>query len=152
MFLKKITKQRALIIFSIIVLAVLVLPNITSAITLLPPCATVEGVNAGKCGLCDIVQTALNMFKIALGFLGAAALLMFVWHGISILTSAGNAEKVSSGFKGMSNTLIGILLILGSWLIVNTVIAVATNRSLTNPAVLLGQWNVCDPAPAPVKK
>jgi len=143
MFLQKITKRPALVIFSIIVLAVLVLPNLTLAAgQILPACA-----DKGDCGLCDIIQTALNIFKIALGLLGAAALLMFVWHGITILTSAGNKEKVSSGFKGMTNTLIGILLILGSWLIVNTVIAIATGNfnNVKTATIFSGQaWNVCD--------
>jgi hypothetical protein len=142
MFLQKITKHHALIIFSVIVLAVLVLPNSTLAAgQILPKCA-----DNGSCQLCDIIQTALNIFKLLLGILGAAALLMFIWHGISILTSAGNTEKVSSGFKGMGNTLIGILLILGSWLIVNTVVAVATGNFGTAGTAVIFQnkdWSVC---------
>lgn len=143
MFLTKIIKRRALAkIFIIIFFAVILLPNLTLAAgQILPAC-----VDNDTCGVCDIIQTALNIFRIALGLLGGIALLMFIWHGISILTSAGNAEKVSSGFKGMSNTLIGILLILGSWMIVNFIIAVATgNPGTTVVARIFGsqQWNVC---------
>ena len=137
MFLQKITKQRVLIFISIIALAVLIWPNFTTAAEILPSCAS-----SGNCTLCEILQTGLNIFKIALGLLGAAALLMFIWHGITILTSAGSPEKVKSGFKGMGNTLFGILLILGSWLIVNTIIAIATG----NPAAKIfgnANWYVC---------
>jgi len=140
MFLQKITKHRTPIIFSIIVLAVLALPVLTLAAGILPACA-----DSGDCGICDVVQTAVNVFRLLLGALGAISLLLFVWHGIQILVSAGNKEMVSAGFKGMVNTLIGILLILGSWLIVNVVIAAFTGQMGNVSAVKLfgGQWNVC---------
>jgi len=58
---------------------------------------------------------ALQILKIFLGFLSLIALIMFIYGGFMMLTSAGNTERI----KKAKNTLIwaaaGLVVILGSY-------------------------------------
>jgi len=63
----------------------------------------------------DPESLALQILKIFLGFLALIALIMFIFGGFMMLTSAGNADRV----KKAKNTLIwaaaGVVVILGSY-------------------------------------
>lgn len=84
-------------------------------------------LEAGNCTICEIIGTALYIFKWAMGMLGGAALLLFVWHGFSMVISGGEAEKVKKARDGLAHTLIGLAIVFGSWLIVNLVIVTLAN-------------------------
>ena len=114
------------------ILTFLFLPIITQA-QVLPPCTA-----TGNCGLCDFIQTFVNIIRWTLGVIGGLALLLMVWHGFSWLTSGGNAEKVEAGKKGLIHTILGVLIIIGSWFIVNIVIVIL----LTSPSQATGGISV----------
>ena len=61
-----------------------------------------------------------TVVKAALGVIGAFTLLMFVWGGFQWLTSAGNPEKVSSGTQTMIWAVIGVVLVLSSYILLST--------------------------------
>ncbi|PIT90758.1 MAG: hypothetical protein COU22_00395 [Candidatus Komeilibacteria bacterium CG10_big_fil_rev_8_21_14_0_10_41_13] len=122
-------KSKITLLIIIISFCFLALPLISQA-GILPACAigNQDGSLGNRaCGLCDIVQTAVNIFRFILGILGGAALLMFVWHGFNFLTSQGNKERVEAAKKGLVHTIIGIVIVLFSWFIVNFIIVVATS-------------------------
>lgn len=62
------------------------------------------------------------IIKSILGFVGGLALVMMVWGGFQWLTSAGNPEKVKKGSHTMVWAIIGLILVLGSYLLVGTVL------------------------------
>jgi len=93
---------------------------------ILPKCANTNQAGTDLCGLCDVIGTGINIFRWILGMLGGAALLLFVWHGFGWITSGGNTEKIEKSKKGLMHTVIGILIILGSWMIVNITITLLT--------------------------
>lgn len=62
------------------------------------------------------------IIKAALGIIGAITLLMFVWGGTTLVTSAGNPEKIKKGSSVMLWAAIGVLVVFGSYLIVNLLI------------------------------
>ena len=70
----------------------------------------------------DIRIILQNILNIAFGFLGAVALLIFVYGGFLWLTSAGNQDKVGKGNKTMFFAVIGLFLIFGSYGIMNLVL------------------------------
>lgn len=107
--MKKVTK----IVFGLLFFSLLIVPNITQA-QILPPCTA-----TGNCGVCDFIQTFVNIIRWVLGVLGGAALLLIVWHGFSWIVAGGNKEKIEAGRKGLMHTTIGLFIILGSWLLVN---------------------------------
>jgi len=113
---------------------------------ILPACALSKQVGKDLCGLCDIIQTAILIFKYILGVVGGSALVMFIWHGFQMLISGGNKEKVSTAQKGMLHTIIGLLIVLFSWFIINFIIVVSTanDTSIINTGSFFSKsWNIC---------
>lgn len=98
-------------------------PLIASA-TILPECAITNNPKlAGNCGLDDFVELFSNAYGWGLSILGALALFFFVYGGFVWLIAAGNQERIERGKKILGNTLIGVIIGLTSWMIVNVVIA-----------------------------
>ncbi len=96
-------------------------PIVAFAQNLLPPCTA-----SGNCGLCDFITLGLNVFRWILGLVGGLSLLLFVWHGWGWLMSGGDSEKVKKTKDALVHTVIGIVIILASWLIVNMVVVLLT--------------------------
>ncbi|MCX6781764.1 MAG: pilin [Candidatus Magasanikbacteria bacterium] len=65
-----------------------------------------------------IIGTVIRSF---LGLVGGLSLVMMVWGGFQWLTSAGNEEKVKRGTQTMMWSIIGLIVVLASYLLVNTV-------------------------------
>ncbi len=113
---------------------------------ILPACAVSNQKGANLCNLCDIIQTGVNIFRWILGIFGGAALLLFIWHSFSFLSSGGKTEKIETAKKGLVHTIIGLVIVLGSWTIVNMVIALLTTPEGSLPpqfaTIFSGQsWN-----------
>jgi len=60
------------------------------------------------------------IIKSLLGVVGGLALVMTVYGGFQWLTSAGNPEKVKSGSMTMLWSIIGLVVVLSSYLLVDT--------------------------------
>lgn len=60
------------------------------------------------------------IIKSLLGVVGGLALVMTVYGGFQWLTSAGNTEKVKSGSMTMLWSIIGLIIVLASYLLVDT--------------------------------
>src|SRR3989339_90079 len=72
----------------------------------------------------DQARQFINFF---LGFLGFIATAMIIYGGFLYVTAAGNQEKTDQGKKIITYSIIGILIILISFAIVNTVLSGATS-------------------------
>ncbi len=66
----------------------------------------------------DFVLILVYGVKAILGLVGSLALIMFVYGGLVLLTSAGNPEKVTKGKTIMINALIGIVIVFTSYMII----------------------------------
>ncbi len=88
---------------------------------IVPECATVKG-EFGKAppvpSLVCALQTFGNIAMLILGITGSIALLMFVYGGFLMITSAGKAEQVSKGKTVLTNAVIGIIIIMTSGMMV----------------------------------
>ncbi|MFH0856718.1 MAG: hypothetical protein V1860_02365 [bacterium] len=60
-----------------------------------------------------------NIIKIFLGFLGLLTLLIIMYAGFLWMTAGGESEKIDQAKKLLKNAVIGILIILSSYAIVN---------------------------------
>jgi hypothetical protein len=63
-----------------------------------------------------------QMILIVLGVTGSFALFMFVYGGFYLLTSAGGTDKITKGKKILTWAIIGIIIILTSYALVNFII------------------------------
>jgi hypothetical protein len=67
----------------------------------------------------DLVLTFLNFF---LGFLGLLAVIMVIYGGIMYVTAAGEQDKADKGKKIIMYAIVGIVIILLSFALVNTIL------------------------------
>lgn len=106
---------------------------------LLPNC---DFYNGQTYGLGAFVQLGVNVMKLIWGIAGSLALAMFVWGGFQWLTAAGEESKVKSGWTTLINAVIGLVIVFGSWIAINTVIVLITNPSgVFDTAKLFGVAN-----------
>ncbi len=106
-------------------LGALLLPAVASA------AVTIENVG-GSLGLgsADLKQTVLNIVTFVLGLLGLIAVIMILYGGFIWLTAGGNEDKIGSAKKVISAAVIGLIVILLSWAIVNFVVKSTINVTI----------------------
>jgi len=93
----------------------------------------------GECTVCDFQETLMNILDFLVATMVAVAALLFVNAGFFYLTAQGNASKVSKAHKLFVNTLIGLVLVLAAYMLVDvlmkTLVADEGNISEAGP------WN-----------
>jgi len=67
----------------------------------------------------EIVGRVMNLFLIPVA--GVILLLVFIWAGYDFMTSEGNPEKIKSAQAKITSGVIGVLLLVSSFLIVKLV-------------------------------
>jgi hypothetical protein len=80
----------------------------------------------GNCTLDDIVATGASFANLLTTLAGALFLVAFIYGGFQYLTSFGDKGKVSAGKKAMTTASIGMVIIMGAWVIVNYVVSSIT--------------------------
>jgi hypothetical protein len=89
-----------------------------------------EGLSAacmafGCCGTCDILVVISNVFQFALSIVGILAVLVLVIAGIMYVTSGGNQEQVGKAKAALTAAVVGTVIVLAAWLIINAVLSAA---------------------------
>lgn len=79
----------------------------------------------GNCTLCDVLKFFGTIAQWILATVGALALLFFVLGGFDLITSQGKQEAVEKGKKKIVGALIGLLIVLGAYFIINAVLTLA---------------------------
>lgn len=77
-----------------------------------------EGITRAK----NVREYAVNVTNFALGFLGLVGVIMVIYGGFMYLTAGGEQEKIDKGKKAITYAIIGIIIVMASFAIVNTVI------------------------------
>jgi hypothetical protein len=75
----------------------------------------------------ELTKTILNFF---LGFLGFVATIMVIYGGGLYVVSAGNDESVGKAKKILLYAVIGIIIILISFALINTILGAATGDTV----------------------
>lgn len=87
------------------------------------------------CNVCDIATTAQNLLNTGIYVLIFLAAVLFAWAGWKMLSSQGNTEGYAQGKQIFGNVLIGLIIILAGWIVVDTLM-----RTFVNPGSF-GPWN-----------
>ncbi|OGZ45102.1 MAG: hypothetical protein A3J54_04470 [Candidatus Ryanbacteria bacterium RIFCSPHIGHO2_02_FULL_45_13b] len=82
---------------------------------------------------------AKEVFWFLLSAAAVLALVMLVIGGVEYVGSAGNTSLLGDAKARMTNALLGLLLALTSWLILNTINPDLVDSSLVIPPIQLGQ-------------
>lgn len=84
---------------------------------------SVTDATGGETSLRGLILTIVDYF---LGFLGLLAVIMVVYGGVTYVSSAGNDEAVGKAKKIIMYALIGIIIILLSFVVVRAVLGAGT--------------------------
>lgn len=81
--------------------------------------AGIAAATGGEGGLRAIILRIVDFFLL---FLGLIAVIMVIYGGVTYVTAAGNQESVDKAKKIIMYAVIGIIIVLLSFALVNTVI------------------------------
>ncbi|MDD5083927.1 MAG: pilin [Candidatus Moranbacteria bacterium] len=116
------------------------MPNATDAAGLVP-CGT---DNNSPCTLCHLVVGIKSLIDWGFGVMTFFAIAVIVAMGIVYIVSAGNPSMTTTAKNGIKAALIGFLIMLGSWVIVNFFMLTLANNGVGRAT----SWNTftCDTA------
>lgn len=80
-----------------------------------------------NCDLCSLAQLIQNVSNFLLGLSVPAAALLFAWAGIRLFAARGVAEHINAAKKIFKTVLIGFLIIVSVWALVNTAMQMLMN-------------------------
>lgn len=83
------------------------------------PRSLVPCVGADECTVCDLVALGKNIIDFFVYASVIMATLLFINAGVLYVTSPGNPGNISRAHRIFSNTLVGIIIILTSWIVVD---------------------------------
>ncbi len=92
------------------------------------------------CDTCDFVQLGGNLMSFFVTFSVMFAGLLFAWGGFNMVTSGGDMGKVGKGKTIMTDSIIGIIIILSAWLVMDTALKLFVNSNDEGSQVY-GMWN-----------
>lgn len=81
--------------------------------------SNIAGAVGGETSVRALIVTIINFF---LFFLGLIATIMIIYGGVTYVTAAGEQERVDSAKKIITYAIVGIIIVLLSFAIVNTVL------------------------------
>lgn len=88
---------------------------------------TCQGTNCDFCDLAAMINGVINWL---FGFLTIVAVIIFAVAGFRLVTSAGNTEAATWAKQRFAYVFIGLLIMLASWLIIDTVLRGLTGQGM----------------------
>jgi len=82
----------------------------------------------------DVRVLAVKFINIALGFLGLIFLFLTIYSGVQWMMSGGDEAKVGEAKKRLTNSVIGLAILLSAWVITRYILVVL-NKTIINQAV-----------------
>lgn len=73
----------------------------------------------GECDVCDFQRLLQRVLSFLIGIMTAVAALLFANAGVLYVTSPANAAAVSKAHRLFMNTLVGVLIILAAYLLID---------------------------------
>ena len=106
------------------------------------------------CQFCHLVSTGQNVMEWLVIALAVVAALIFTYAGLVLVTSTGNQAAQVKARNVFSNVIIGYLIVLGGWLLVDTAFKMLVDPELMKEGGELGPWNrvECVFQPRPVTR
>ena len=106
----------------ILIIAISLLLNNGQAFAALVTCDPEKPAGAGSCDLCALFQTIQNVVNFLIGAAFSMVTIMLMYGGISMYFSGSNPENTKKATKVLINAVIGLVIVLTSWVIINTII------------------------------
>ena len=92
------------------------------------------------CTVCDIAKTAQNLLNTAIYIAVFMSSILFAYAGFIYITNIANHGEITKAKNIFANVIIGLVIILASWLVIDTLMKTLVN----NDESRFGPWNrVC---------
>ncbi|MBU1151980.1 PKD domain-containing protein [Patescibacteria group bacterium] len=82
-----------------------------------------EGYDSALTEYSDLKDFILQVVNFALGFLGLLAVIIVIYGGVLYVTAAGNDDRTETGKKSIIYASVGLLIVMGSFAFVNTIVS-----------------------------
>ncbi len=96
-----------------------------------------------QCQACDAVELVQNIINFLVYIASFLAVLIFSWAGLIYVTAAGNPGKLGKAHQMFTDVLLGFIVVLAGWLVIDTVMKslfVGSNLD-TSTRQTFGPWN-----------
>lgn len=100
----------------------------------LVPCG---GPGEPACQTCHVIELVNGTVSWLVVFLGTVAAIIIVYAGFKLVTSGGNGHAMGEAKSMINNMIIGYVIVLAGWLLVDT----GMKMLLTDGETALGVWN-----------
>ena len=101
--------------------------NVAFAQSRLIPCSGLD------CNLCDLLELAKNVINWLVSISSVLAVGFIIWGSIVIMTAGASPERANEGKKIITTAVIGLVIVLASWLILGTIIQIVTGSPSALP-------------------
>src|SRR3989339_727921 len=114
-----------------------------------------ECAESGNCSFCDFIYLFVILQKVILSLFGGLAIIMLIWGGLSIITAAGNQQKVAESKKLITSTLLGVVIILAAYFLIIILVGILVPRdesgNLQTKKLFSNDWTnaFCTPSDSP---
>lgn len=107
------------------------------------PC---DGATGTVCNLCHVVELGQNILLWLISIIAAIIALVFVIGGLKMVIYSTNESEITKAKNMMTNAIIGFIILLASWLIVDTILKVLITGDPTQEGATIinpeyGPWN-----------
>jgi hypothetical protein len=93
------------------------------------------------CNLCTLVEMINAIVAWLFGFLTLAAVAILVFAGFKLIFSAGDTSARSDAVKMLTNVVVGFVIVLAAWLIVDTMMKGLMDPNYESGELEFGPWN-----------
>ncbi len=83
--------------------------------------ASFAGCTGADCSTCNVVSMANGLIQWVIGFLFVLFAGLMAWAGFGLVTSNGNSHALDEAKGYFVNAVVGFVIILSAWLIVDTI-------------------------------
>ena len=94
----------------------------TGALALTTEIVPSQCQNSSACGLCELGLAFKNATDIMIALAGPAAVVFLFWAALMFMMSGGSQSRVSEAKKIATAAVVGLLIVLFSWIILNTLV------------------------------
>jgi hypothetical protein len=127
-------------VVSIVMSVLLCVPAFVGAAGIPEKIVTCQGINCTCADLTTVAQNIINLSIFVAIFLSA---ILFAWAGWKMISgrSMGSHGAIDEGKEVLWNVVIGLVIIIAAWLIVDTIV-----KTITASGTVKGVWNSICPS------